>query len=480
MSDALSPIFSTLLQGTPPTLSPEELTTLLESPQDGPVLAALLLTHTPLRDACGKALNALDANRPDTPAWIWALYASIEDPTHEDAIDAALADENLAPAVARALFLAGADWYHDALVELLDESDTGLAAAALLAAVDPEELLEALEELASPEELITVARASALAHAPELFDAIVEWRQELHDELSLEHRAAIDGALAALAPHRFARQLMLGELERTWLGDDRAVADFLSCYGLTSWVHTLAVMRTVRDRDGFDMAAALATSAALLAWESEELEDDELLLDAPALIDRYPAELAFQLALGEDDNLPELLVEVGQHESLLDRGLASPGISGLPLSAAVDDRLSPEHIARGLERFAPDRAASIEERVALVHTLIEIRQATELDELEATTARELIAPFAAHPDDAVRQLIASFNDPAAFASADDWGCRGLAHLLQQFAPGDDEAHLRALAHAWFTGPIARATIARDAFAGALFNATGFARPDSMI
>ncbi|TXD35332.1 hypothetical protein FRC98_16080 [Lujinxingia vulgaris] len=480
MSGALSTIVSTLLQGETPKLSSEELTTLLESPQDGPVLAALLLAHTPLRDACGKALLALKANSPDTPAWIWALIASNEHGPQEDAVDAALTDEAQAPTVTRALFLAGVDWYHEALVELIDESDTGLAAASLLAAVDPEELLEALEELASPEELITVARASALAHAPELFDAITEWRQELHDELSLEQRAAIDGALASLAPHRFARQLMLGELERTWLGDDRAVADFLSCYGLTSWVHTLAVMRTVRDRDGFDMAAALATSAALLAWESEELEDEELLLDASTLIDRYPAELAFQLALGEDDNLPELLVEVGQHEALLDRGLASPGISGLPLSVAVDDRLSPEHIARGLERFATDRAASIEERVALVHTLVEIRHAVELGDLDRQSAGELIAPFASHPDDAVRQLIASFDEPDAFAAANDWGCRGLAHLLQQFAPGDDEAHLNALAHAWFTGPIARATIARDAFISALFNATGIAHPDAEI
>ncbi|RAL24971.1 hypothetical protein DL240_01810 [Lujinxingia litoralis] len=477
MSDQRSSIVASLLDARVPAISQTELESLLQSPEDGPLLAALLLTHPELRRAQTPQLHKLSIPASDAPSWLWALLASLEQDAFDDAIDQALGREDQAPAMVQALFRAGADWYHESFVELLDESDVGLTSAALLGAVDPEELSDALEEIASPDELIAAARGAALAGASELFDTIADWRQELTDELSLPQRAAIDGALASLAPHRYARQLMLGELERDWLADDRAVADFLTRYGLSPWVETLAVMRTVRDRDGFDMAAALATSAALLAWNADDISDDELLGEPDALINRYPAQLAFQMALGEDDGLPELLVEVGQHDALIDRGLASPGVRGLPLSAGIEERLTPEHIARALARFAHDRPASIEERVALVHTLGELEREFELGNLELATLRELASPFATHPDDAVRQMVENLGNPQAFTASDDWGGRGLAWLLTQVRHTEPEARLHALAQAWFCGPIARAPIARDAFAGALYALLGLSDDD---
>ncbi|MBA2662550.1 MAG: hypothetical protein H0U74_09670 [Bradymonadaceae bacterium] len=405
------------------------------------------------------------------------LYLSIERDDVEQAIDEALATALAAP-VADGLVRAGFPWSHPGLVGLLDSDEGRAPAAWLLADVGAEELAGWLEACEDDEAALAVARSIGLNGNALYWDEIVAWLELARDEGDEDARKGFHAALANLDPTAYARAVMLGEMEVDWLGQSVCVADFLGAHGPTEWLETLELLAHHASQAAFEFAALLAVSAAAGAdnelWDSEDVEAMlqclEIAREAPGeAVAQFSAsgQFGFQMALGEEDDLAVLLAEAAIHERLLALGEASPGVGGLPLSA-TDLEWAPLDVAEEFfERMLAAGELSDEALVALVRTLVDLRQWSEREPehfgaLAARTAKQ----FKAHPSAAVAAAGARIEQEASFEheiiaqTARREDVIGLDAVRQLVERGGDEA-LAALVELWVGGPLERAPFYRE-------------------
>ena len=426
----------------------------------GPVAAAL--------QVIGEDPSALDVQgfelAEGTPSWVIAAAATAEESGVDEAIDGWLGDLSRSAAsrahVLDALLRAGVCWDHPALLGFLSEEEAGFLASYHLAVADLEGLLEHLGALEDERALLAGLRAAGLAGEEELFEELFAWRQELEEELEPGDLEGLDGLLAAWDPRGYARALLAGDADRQWLGNDRAVADALTLLGTNHWVETLALTRQIRDREAFELAAAFAVAASLTEL-FDDVEEDRLDPDhAAQWPEKDPARVAFHLAIGEEEELSELLVATTLHQCLLERGLVPPPVAGLPLSSGVEDQ-DQGQLREGVEELI--KGEGVQGRVAAYRTLTDLRRSLRREEIGGEDAEVLLGLFADHKEAQVREVAAtllelSTKGPEGF---EDWGCRGLAALHDVLtAPGEGSAEV--LARALWTVPPERSPLVRGA------------------
>lgn len=436
----------------------DRLRAALDDAEIGDLIAAVALVDgIELPDGVDPVAEADEADDRSGVRWL-AIAAGLEDPDVDDAIDERLAEPATAPATVEALVRADVDWYHPALPDHLNRPTARFGAAWLLARSAPDELEEAFVELDETPALVQLLRATALGGDPEWFDSLVEWRDHLAEEADDRQKSRLDGALATLDPDRFARLLLRSDVSDQWLGDDRAVADFVTRHGTSDWLAPLAVFRHVRDTAAFGLTATFATAAA--RTEPFEQFDDDRLDPSTARdwIDEDPRRCAYQLALTEQQQLEELLVEATLHQTLARRGVRPPAMTGLPLSGHPPeaDELG-EHL-EPLDSLSTDQAR---DRVVLVRTLTDLHRLVRRGWVDGEDAAPVFARHAPRGDapDLVAQL---FDQHRPVGRTDDWGTRGIAALTWWFDDPDTES-LRQVAHRWFEAPLERAPLYRPSF-----------------
>lgn len=434
------------------------LRTALADDEIGPVVAALAVVDTlELPDGIDPVDEADRADDRTAVRWL-AVAASLADPDIDERLDERLADDQTAAPTIEALVRAGTDWHHPALIDGLRDDDRRFGAATLLATTAPDELEEAFVDIDSTPALVELIRAASIAGDPEWFDRLVQWRNHLADDADDRVKHRLDGAVATVDPDRFARLLLGNEITDEWLGDDRAVADFLTRHGTNAWLAPLAVFRHVHDTRAFELTAAFATCAAY-TLPFEEFDDEDLdPTRARALIDADPRRCSYQLAMTEDTQLEELLVEATLHQTLARRGARPPAMTGLPLSGhppepdALDARLEP------LRSLSMDQAR---DRLAVVRTLTDLHRLVRRGHLTDQQAAPVFAEFAPLGD--APDLVATmFNDDRPVGRTDDWGCRGIAALDWWFDTPDTDSLCR-LARRWFDAPLERSALYRPGF-----------------
>lgn len=440
--------------------APESLSSRLLDSESGPLLAALIINSEPLRAQAAPALKEISLQK-DSPNWVIAALAALEEDAVDESIDAALESDETALPVLDGLFRAGIAWEHQALAGYLprpSSPELAILTASHLAMAGAEELFDALDEIDDEALLVDLLRAASLSSEPDFFfDELLQWRLELHDELSPRDRAQLDGCLAALAPLRFTRYSFGGELDLEFLGDDRPVADLLTSRATNDWVDSLAVFRTVRDRDGFELAAAFAVAASL-SDIFDDIDDETLQSTSPQdWIRNHPDRVAFHLIVDEDETLTELLVEATVHQALWERALTPAPMTGLPLSSGP---LPADELPSFFSNLGDPE--TIPGRVAILRSLTDLRRLIALDLLPRESADPILDAFAGSSQDGISQFIDAFDDPLAFENPSDWGSRGLFFLQNSLHLPPRDA-LPRLANALFSGPLERAAVYRAAF-----------------
>ncbi len=453
---------------------PQNLPEALGDAERGPLIAALFIANAFSDHEYGDKIRATfktlpDLTEPQTLWWI-AAASQLQDPAVDEAIDSALADPKTAPLVLQGLLRGGTDWHHLRLTDYMKDDEraeeTRFAAAWLLAIADPDEFHDALQELDDGEDVLILLRALTLAGDESDFADLLDWRQELADDLDPEDQSQLDAALATLSPAGYIRTLLQGESDREWLGDDRPVADFLTHHGVNDWAETLALFRMVHDREAFELAAAFATSASLTD-SFDDLDDEDLDPgDAARWMHEDPTRVAYQLAIGEEEELAVLLIEATLHQSLLQRGIQPPPISGLPLSSGAS---SPEELTEIFDAFTDTDQIQI--RVALIRTLTDLRRAIAAGELSRDDATPILDRLSNNKSDALRKYLDAFDQPQSLGHHLDWGCRGLHHINRQLRRPPEES-IPALATGLFFGPQQRAPLYRAALHAVLASETG--------
>ncbi len=430
----------------------------IDDEESGPLIAALIMELPELRRPALSALRKFPT--PDSPSVIRRISAAatLEDEAIDDEIDAWLADPERATPACEALVRAGCDWNHPSLVRYLADPDAGQTAAWLLARAAPGELEGGLDAFDDNHHLLSTCRTISLAGDPQWFEILLEWREQMAADLPEREVKRLDGALATVAPRRYARRALAGELGIDWLTDDRAVADFISRHGPTAWISPTALFRHVGDRPAFELAAALAANAAFT--EPFDDVDDERLdpADAARWIADDPHRTAFALAIADDDDIAELFVAATLHETLARRGVQPPPIAGLPLSGPPP---KPEELAAHLEPFADSAIDDAGQRVALIRTLSDLRSMALRGHLQRSEVLPVLQRFSDRGDAAGR-LFSQFERDESLVGFHDWGCRGIDAVIDQLYRAPHQA-LHALADAWFDVPTARANVVRTAF-----------------
>lgn len=432
----------------------------LLDPDRGPLIAAALIESPDLRRRATETLRQLpDPSSEAASRWV-AVASLLEDQSVDEQIDAWIGAADSAPAAIDGLLRAGVDWYHPALADYLDHTATAAAfgAAWLLVRADADEFEVAIADLEETGPVVAALRATSLAAERDWFDSLLEWRHHLVDDADQRDRDRLDAALACLAPDKYARAVLTADLGDHWLGDDRPVADFVTRQGPTTWTAALALFREVRDREAFELCASFATCAATSDAFDDVDEDDLDPGDAARWLREEPARVAFALAISDEDELAQLLVEATLHEALLRRDLQPPSITGLPLSGPapdpvdLDDRLS---IFDDLDIDDPRH------RVALVRTLGDLVALVHRDAIDEQSARPFLERFA-DANDAAGRLLRAFDAGEPVGRTGDWGCRGIdAMTWQLHRPA--ERGLPRIADGWFSGPVERASLYRASF-----------------
>ena len=378
---------------------------------------------------------------PSGPKRLASMH--IDRPEVERALDRALASGHLG--VAADLVRARVPWTHDALQGWLDQPERRSLAALLLAAVDPE-LVQRWCVSDAPQrarDLIEPLRALAMVDSSEALHFLRSVREELEEEEerdALKVRERLDGLIAVADPVRFARGVMMDELELGWLRRPEAVADVLAVHGTSSWLETLACLEIAQTMTAFEFAALLAVTASTSARPLADDDEVRRVVDLiQALRDRSrewegPAlelDLPIPLGLGDEDLTP-LLIEVASHERLLASGLPSWGIVGLPLSATLPEALDLD-AASDLLSEAHEAQSNVEDEavVCAVRTLLDLRLWHERDpQVVASLSRsDLLDALAEHANGAInlaaRRALAALGRPklpsiqAPLASARD-------------------------------------------------------------
>lgn len=383
-----------------------------------------------------------------------ALAAHLELDPIDDAIDQAIADKKTAPIALEGLLRAGVLWDHPSIIAYARDQTMANLAAPHLAVADPDAFAALLDELEDEASIFTLLRQAALTGEAAYFDLVQDWAQALNEDLSPAQSDALNAHLAALNPTQYARQLIAQEVSADWLRDDRLLADFLTIYGPSDWSETLAVFRTVRDLEAFEIAAAFAASAALSAIFDDV--DDQALdpADAPRWIQHDPSRVAFQIALGGgDDDFAELLVATTLHQALLERQIIAPAIAGLPFSGPAGQLDPVALISPLLEDHSPQG------RVALIRSLTDLRRLARQGDRSPEQIQAALASASDYPQDSIHQYIDAFDDHQAFSSHTDWGCRGVYHAHRQLHRSPEFA-FPELVRGLFEAPIERAPLYR--------------------
>lgn len=376
-------------------------------------------------------------------------------------IDDRIADPNSRVSTLEGLLCAGVAWFHPAMVDLLDDDDTRLAAAMLLASSAPGDLEAALDGQA-PDHSIELMRAASLTGGEDWFDVFRDWRQQMSDDWSDDELAGLDAAAATVAFDRYAERLLIAEFDDDWLGDDRAVADFLTRNGLNTWLSTLAAFRHVRDVGGFELAATFAVCASTTA-AFDDVDTDRLSpRRADDWLESEPFRTAFALAVSDDEQLTQLLVESTLHQAMLERGDTPPPITGLPLSGAPPATDELQDLLTPLAALGADEAR---DRTRVVRTLTDLLAMVRRGDCERSDAAPWFEALADHSD-AAALVNTWFQNQCPSSTHTDWGCRGLHAASWQLLRPPTQA-LPPLAEGWFCAPVERIQVWRTAFRTAL-------------
>ena len=430
----------------------------LDEASDLSLLATLVLADDALVKPVVSALQGRDLDATAIPLWIACAMAGPSSPL-DDQIDAWLAAPEHRKPTLDALVCAGLDWEHPAIAQALIDGPDRFAAASLLARAEPTAFHDIIADFKSPEAIVDALRAASLNASPDLGEALLEWRQELVDDLDERHLHHLDAALACADPNLYARHLLNGDVTSNWLADDRGVADFLSTHGLTPWTGPLAYARHVRDRQAFFLSATFAVTAAF-SEPFDDVEPEELdPASASQWISQRPHQVALCLALADDDKLAELLVENALHHALLEHQLIPPAISGLPLSGPLPE---PSELDDAFELFDPDAADAPQLRVALLRTLSDLLSAAWHDVLDEDLAHTYLQRYSGACDatDAMAR-IATNPERRVPGRPNDWGCRGLYRTQWTLSHSRRDA-LAALSQRLWHGPLSRADLHRQA------------------
>lgn len=436
----------------------DELRRAVADADTGPLIAALVAHTQTIPAAMPDPMEAVEDIDDDEIASRWvAIAATIAEPRLDDWIDERLADESTAASTIDGLLRTGTIWYHSALLESLSDDGLRFGAARLLARSEPDELFECLADIESPPAIVDILRAASFEG--QRFDDVVEWRKHLDSELSDRQLSRLDGTLAVTAPKRYARLLFAGDVDDEWLTDDRAVADFITRHGASRWVAPLAVFRHVRDTDAFALTATFAVVSAYT--EPFDDFDDEQLdpSNASTWLEQRPQLCSLPLALTEDEELSELLVETALHETLLRRNVQPPAMAGLPLSGHAPDTEQLDELLAGLDALSMDHPR---DRVRLMRTLTDLVRRTRNGDIPRDVAAEIIVRFA-HKNDATDLVARTFDNDDSVGHFDDWGCRGIEALMWRLET-PTRGGIADVAGGWFTGPVERAPLYRAGFA----------------
>lgn len=442
------------------------------------------------------------------------LYMQVERDEVERAIDRALEaggargarakvnsptaalDRMLSESVAQDLARLYIPWSNPALVSMLDGRPNARGAAAwLLAWADDDALVEWLEACEDEQHALEAARMAGLLGNTLYWDAIVAWCELAESEGDEQVKAGFHAALACMDPVRYARGVVLGEMEADWILDSPLVADFLQTHGMTDWLETLALFEEAAvgegvaddgegdsdSRKAFEFAALVALGASAGVQEESGADGEQLFRWLEVARNESAAHAAeklsasgsfgFQIALGEDDDLVVLLCEAAIHERLLELGEGSPGISGLPLSATDlewVDLESARALFAAFEGAKQDDAVVGEALVALVHTLVDLRGWSVREPAEfSDLVDQAVAQFADSSNTAVRKACERLKgdvdvvveDLKAQSVRED--IVGLDSLRQLLVRGDIET----LFELWLEGPLTRTAAVWGALGG---------------
>ncbi len=308
-----------------------------------------------------------------------------------DAVDAQI-DRAIAAGdaqVVNALARAGIPWEHDAMAALLEVPACCAGAAQLLAITDLDALSAwALSEPSPPEAALADAlRAVAQLEEVDLSGLIAELRDACDPQASRPAqrlRDQLDALRALLDPERYARQVLMDELELSWLRLPSSVADLLILHGgESSWRETLAILETAEAMTAFELAALIAvTAASSLGDEAPDGVAQAALLDLMAHARDNSKEwearaitlaLRAPLAFGDEDTAP-MLAEAAAHERLVQAQAPSPGILGLPLSATDAEGISCEAAYDLLDGAIGAESLADEQVVTITRTLCDLRR----------------------------------------------------------------------------------------------------------
>lgn len=370
------------------------------------------------------------------------LLAMSEAPQHEDALDQALSNATLRKSALLALARSMTPWEHRCFKQALDEDETRLATAAVLAMADPERLERwlfqgTLEEDEFLDGLQALLLFDGETNAGELLTETLDALRQDPDARSHQHTLArMEALLATHDPMLFARGALDGAHELSWSERHEWVADVLAMHGETSWIETLAALELSGARQAFGFAALLALCAAASSSEIDLNESPELVEKHVELLDSLRAQqtwepltaaLHFEFPLSvADEELTPLLVEVAIHERLIDANLPSPGVVGLPLSATLEESLLVEEAITMLQSFANASERPDEETLCVtVRTLCDLRKHLAEETVSVTARRDdflsIVESLTTHHQRAaaiIAQRILAQNDPLGAALAD--------------------------------------------------------------